>query len=59
MRDSKVRERLLREKYLTLESVYDMLQAAEATAEQTHVVTGEQAVVKTNSRRCQGHKRRG
>ena len=35
-----------------------MIQAAEATAEQTHVMSGEQAVcvVKTNSGRGQGHK---
>ena len=38
MRDSKVRERLLREKNLTLERAYEMVQAAEATAEQTHVM---------------------
>ena len=45
MRDSKVRERLLREKNLTIERAYEMVQAAEATAE------GELAVcvVKTNS----------
>ena len=51
MRDSKVRERLLREKNLILERTYEMVQAAEATAEQTHVMSGEEAVcvVKTNS----------
>ena len=38
-----------------------MIQAAEATAEQTHVMSGEQAVcaVKANSGRGQGHKGRG
>ena len=47
---------LLREKNLTLERAYEMVQAAEATAEQMHVMTGEQAVclVKTNSGRGQG-----
>ena len=51
MRDSKVRKRLLRDKNLTLERAHEMVQAAEATAEQTHVMTGEQAVcvVKTIS----------
>ena len=60
MRDSMVRERLLREQNVTLERVYEMVQAAEATAEQTHVMSGEQVVcvVKTNSGRGQGHKER-
>ena len=51
MRDSKVRERLLREKNIILERAYKMVQAAEATAEQTHVISGEEVVcvVKTNS----------
>ena len=57
MRDSKVRERLLREKNLTLERTYEMVQAAKATAEQTNVMSGEQAVcvVKTNSGRGQAN----
>ena len=61
VRDSKVKERLLREKNLTVERVYEMVQAAEATAEQTHVMSSEQAVcdVKSNSGRGQGHKGRG
>ena len=61
MRDSKVRERLLRETNLTLERAYEMVQAAEATAEQTHFMSGEQAVcaVKANSGRGQGYKGRG
>ena len=51
MRDSKVRERLLRERNLTLKRAFDLVQAAEATTEQTHVMSGEQAVCvgKTNS----------
>ena len=56
MRDSKVRERLLREKNLTLERAYEMVQTVEATAEQTHVMPGEQAVcvAKKNTGRGQG-----
>ena len=58
MRDSKVRERFL---HLPLERAYEMIQAAEATAEQTHVMSGKQpaCVMKTNSGRGQGHKGRG
>ena len=58
MRDSKVRKRLLREKTLTLEKAYEMVQSAEAIAEQTHVMSDEQTVcaVKANSGRGQGHK---
>ena len=44
LRDPKVRERLLREKDLTLERSYEMVQAAEATAVQTHIMAGDQAV---------------
>ena len=44
LRDPKVRERLLREKDLTLERSYEMVQAAEATAVQTHTMAGDQAV---------------
>ena len=44
LRDAKVRERLLREKDLTLERSYEMVQAAEATAVQTRIMAGDQAV---------------
>ena len=48
-------------KNITLERAYEMVQASEATAEQTHVMSGEKAVcvVKTNSGRGQWHKGRG
>ena len=39
MRNLKVRERLVRENNVTLERVYEMVQAAEATEEQTHVMS--------------------
>ena len=44
LRDATVRERLLRENDLTLERSYEMVQAAEATAVQTHIMAGDQAV---------------
>ena len=55
VRDSKVQERQLREKNLTLERAYEMVQLAEVTAEQTHVMSGEHAVcaVKANNGRGQ------
>ena len=45
-------------KNLTLEKAYEMVQAAEETAEETHVKSGEQTVyaVKANSRQGQGHR---
>ena len=42
--DAKMRERLLRETNLTLDRAYVMCQMAEATTEQMHVMSGEQAV---------------
>ena len=44
LRDAKTRERLLLETNLTLDRAYAMVQAAEVTTEQMHVMSGEQAV---------------
>ena len=44
LRDAKMREPLLPENNLTLYRAYEMVQAAVATTEQMHVVSGEQAV---------------
>ena len=43
MRDAKMRERLLRENNITFERAYEMVQAAEATTDQMHVMSDEQA----------------
>ena len=58
LRDAKVRERLLRENDLTLDRASEMVQAAEVTADQMHVMSGEQTVsaVETQYGRGQGRK---
>ena len=59
-----MRERLLRETNLTFDRAYAMVQAAEATTEQMHVMSGEQAVSAVHQRGNrgqqgqQGHKSR-
>ena len=64
LRDAKMRERLLRETNLTLDRAYAMVQAADATTEQMHVMSGEQAVSAVHQRGNrgqqgqQGHKSR-
>lgn len=61
LRDSKVRERLLRAKELTADQAYEMVQASEATAEQVQVMSGDQAVcaVKAQGGYRQGRQGRG
>ena len=54
LRDAKMRERLLRETNLTLDRAYAMVQAAEATTEQMHVMSGEQAVSAVHQRGNRG-----
>ena len=44
LRGAKMLERLLRETNLTLDRAYEMVQAAEATTEQMHAMSGEEAV---------------
>ena len=53
-----MRERLLRENDLTLDRASEMVQAAEVTADQMHVMSGEQTVsaVETQYGRGQGRK---
>ena len=56
LRDAKMRERLLRETNLTLDRAYAMVQAAEATTEQMHVMSGNKLSVQSISVETEGSK---
>ena len=61
LRGTKMRERLLRETNLTLDRAYAMVQPAEATTEQMHVMSGEEAISAVHqcgNRRQQGQQGR-